>query len=147
VAAAADQLLLALSLAPGRCEILANQAGIDAQERAADVLRERKGLVPVGFKIVVKDAADAALVVPVLKIEIFATPFPAFVMRFDFPVRVAGGYHGSMNGDAVGIVVNASLVKQGREIGAAAKPSFAGDDEASVHVNCRDVRIVQMRDQ
>ena len=84
VAAAADQLLLALGLAPGRREILSHQSGIDAQEGAADVLREGEGLVPVGFQIIVEDAADAARLVAVLEEEILVAPFLVFVVGRDF---------------------------------------------------------------
>ena len=40
IAAAAHELLLAVGLAPGHGEIAPHDLGIDAQEGAADVLRE-----------------------------------------------------------------------------------------------------------
>ena len=47
----------------------------------------------------------------------------------------------------VGIVLRAALVEHRRQIGAAAEPGFAGDDEARVHVHRRHMRILRMRDQ
>src|SRR5262245_42373459 len=47
VAAAPDELLLALGLAPRRCEIAPHQLGIDLQERAADVLSKSELRPPV----------------------------------------------------------------------------------------------------
>ena len=62
-------------------------------------------------------------------------------------MRVACGLHRGMEGDAVRIVVNAALVQHRREIGASAEPRLAGHDEPRVHMDCRHVRIVRMRDQ
>src|ERR1700722_7045058 len=61
VAAAADQLLLAVLSGPWRAEIAPDQFGIDLCEGAADALRKGEVGVPVaGVEPVVKDAADAA---------------------------------------------------------------------------------------
>ena len=62
-------------------------------------------------------------------------------------MRVAGRLHRGVEGDAVGIVLRAARVEHRRQIGAAAEPGFAGDDEARVHVHRRHVRIMRMRDQ
>src|SRR5664279_2305598 len=61
VAAAADQLLLAVLGGPWRRKISPDQFGIDFGEGAADALREGEVGVP-GARVepVVKDAADAA---------------------------------------------------------------------------------------
>ena len=47
IAAAADELLLAVGVGPGRGEIAPHELGIDRQEGAADVLREGEVGVPV----------------------------------------------------------------------------------------------------
>ena len=61
IAAAADQLLLAIGRRPRRVEIAPHQLGIDFQEGAADVLGEGEIGVPVAAVVpVVEDAADAA---------------------------------------------------------------------------------------
>src|SRR5690606_41659368 len=65
VAAAADQLLLAVGLGPVLVEILPYEAVVDDLEGAADILREAEvgfpaALVLGRLKPVVEDAADAA---------------------------------------------------------------------------------------
>ena len=55
--------------------------------------------------------------------------------------------HRGVEGARVGIVLGAAAVENRREVGAAAEPRLAGDDEARVHVHRRHVRIVRMRDQ
>src|SRR5262245_39423342 len=46
VAAAADELLLAVGLVPTQRKIASHQLGIDLQEGPADILRESEGCVP-----------------------------------------------------------------------------------------------------
>ena len=66
-----------------------------------------------------------------------------FVVGRDRGVRVAGRLHRGMEGARVGIVLGAAAVEHRREVGAAAEPGLAGDDEARVHVHRRHVRVVQ----
>ena len=65
VAAAPDQLLLALGVCPRLSKVFSHQIWIDAQECAADTLCEGESLVPVGFQIIIEYAADAARLVQV----------------------------------------------------------------------------------
>src|SRR5579871_1076944 len=61
IAAAADQLLLAVFGRPWRIEIPSHQRGINLQELASDILRKAEVVLPVsGVVIIVEDAADAA---------------------------------------------------------------------------------------
>ena len=60
---------------------------------------------------------------------------------------IAGGLHGGVKGEGVGIVLGAPPVQHRRQVGAAAEPRLGGDDEARVHMHGRHVRIVQMGDQ
>src|SRR5689334_8482067 len=147
VAAAPDQLLLAFGVRPGICKVFPHQVWIDAQESAADILREGESLIPIGFQIVVEDAADSARLIAVLEEKIFVAPFAVLVVRRDFGMGVACGLHCGMESDAVRIGVNAALVQHGREIGSPAEPSLGSHDEPCVHVDCRHARIVRMRDQ
>src|SRR5690349_19266480 len=91
IAAAADQLLLAVSRRPWRIEIAPHQLGIDFQESAADVLGEDEIGLPVAAVMpVVEDAADAARLFPVRQIEIFVAPFPVFFVVRNAIVPGAG---------------------------------------------------------
>src|SRR5512144_427715 len=99
IAAAPDQLLLALGVCPRLRKVFPHQGWIDAQESAADILREGEGFVPVGFQIVVEDAADSAWLITVLEEEVFVAPFPVFVVRRDLRMRVTCGLHRGMEGD------------------------------------------------
>src|SRR5260370_16543433 len=79
VAAAADQLFLAVGRVPGRAEIAPDKLGIDVQQGAADILREGEVGVPVAAIVPVeKNAADAASLLAVLHIAIFVAPFFVF---------------------------------------------------------------------
>src|SRR6187399_1748567 len=69
VAAATHELLLALRLGPWRREIPVHQLGIDVQERAPDILREREGRSPIILQIIVENPANAAHLVAVLEKE------------------------------------------------------------------------------
>src|SRR6478609_1870975 len=72
IAAAADQLLLAILGAPRRSEIATHQRWIDLQEGAADVLREGKIGLPIAtVEPVIENAADAPRFLAVRQIEIF----------------------------------------------------------------------------
>src|SRR5262249_46351976 len=75
IAAAADELLLALGVAPGLGEIAAHQPWIDVAERAPDRLREGEVGVPVAaVEVIVEDAADAAHLLAMLQEEIVVAP-------------------------------------------------------------------------
>jgi uncharacterized membrane protein YfcA len=112
IAAAPDQLLVAIGLRPWCREIPPDQFRVDFQEGAADALREGKIGVPVaGIMMVVEDAADAAGLLAMGEVEVIVAPFPVFVVRRDSPMRIAGGFHGGMEGDCVGIVLGAPPVQ------------------------------------
>src|SRR5262249_1744809 len=147
VAAAADQLFLAVRLCPWQCEIFANQPRIDSQECTTNVLCERKCLIPIRFEIVIKYAANTARFISVFEKKIVVAPFSVFVVGSDFRVQIAGCFHGSMKGNAVGIRLQAAPVQHRCEVGTATEPGFARNDEACVHVNSRHIRIMKMRDQ
>src|ERR1700680_4043170 len=71
VTAAAHQLLLALCVRPGHCPIAPDELRIDAQQGAAELLRERKILLPIAAVVpIVKNAADAARLVAVFQKKI-----------------------------------------------------------------------------
>src|SRR6185295_6642461 len=75
VAAAADELLLAVRLSPRRQHVAADDLRIDADKSAANALREGEVGVPVSaVEIVVEDAADAAHLFAVGQVEIFVAP-------------------------------------------------------------------------
>src|SRR5262249_32202289 len=75
VAASADELLFAVRLGPRRKHVAADDLRIDAQEGAADALREGEVSLPVSrVEIVVEDAADAAHLLAVGQIEILVAP-------------------------------------------------------------------------
>src|SRR3954464_11578949 len=74
IAPAPDQLLLALGLDPRRREVSSHQLRIDGEECTPDILRERESRVPVRLEIVIKDAAHAAHLVPMLEKEILVAP-------------------------------------------------------------------------
>src|SRR5216683_3911635 len=135
IAAAADQLLLAIGFAPWRREVFSHQTGIDAKKGAANILREGKSLVPVGFEIVVKNAADTARFVAVLEEKVIVAPFLVFIIRRDLGVRVTGRFHRRMKSDAVRVVLYATPVEHRREVSTAAEPGLAGHNKARVHVH------------
>src|SRR6202043_1177424 len=84
IAAPPHQLLLALGFRPGLGKIAPDEPGIDAQQRAADLLGEGEIRFPVAAVMpVVKDAADAARLVAVLEKEIFIAPALVFLIRRD----------------------------------------------------------------
>src|SRR5215831_18815327 len=61
VAAAPDELVLALGLAPWHGEVSSHQLRVDRVEGAADLLGEGEIRLPVAaVEIIVEDAADAA---------------------------------------------------------------------------------------
>src|SRR5262245_61976382 len=141
VAAAAYELLLALGRAPRRGEIPAHQLGIDAQEGAADVLREGEvGRAVAAVEIVVEDATDAAHLVAMLQVEIFVAPLLVLRVRRHVRMRVAGLAHRGVKRDGVGIVLAAARIEHRRQVGADAEPGLAGGDEARVHVEGRHVQ-------
>src|SRR5207244_8400077 len=81
IAAATDQLLLAVFGGPACCEIAAHDVGIDLLEGAADVLGEGEVGVPVAAVMpVVEDAADAARLFPVRQVEILVAPLLVLVV-------------------------------------------------------------------
>src|SRR5262245_36371019 len=86
VAAAADQLFFAVGVIPQQGEILSYQPRIDTQERATDVLRERKGLIPIRFEIIIKYAANTARFIPVFEKKIVIAPLSVIVVGSDFRV-------------------------------------------------------------
>jgi len=112
IAATADQLLFAVGLCPRRPEITPDQLGINFQEGAADVLREGEIGFPVaGIVMVVEDAADAAGFLTMWQIEIVVAPFLLLVVRRNACMRVAGGFHGGVEGDCVGIFLGAPPIQ------------------------------------
>src|SRR6185369_11888029 len=104
--------------------------------RTPDVAREREILVPIGFKVIVEDAADAARFVPVLDEEILVAPFREAVVVIG-PMRVAGGPERSMEQDAVGMLWRALRGDHRGKIAAAAEPGLPGDDVAGVEMGGR----------
>src|SRR6266545_2028449 len=64
IAAAADELLLAVRFSPAALHVSPNDRRIDVEECTADILHESKIGVPVaGIEIIEEDAADAARLV------------------------------------------------------------------------------------
>src|SRR5690349_5393154 len=108
IAAAPDQLLLAVGFRPGAGEIAPDDIGIDLQEGAADILREGEVGVPVAAVVpVVEDAADAARLFAVRQIEILVAPLLVLVVIGNAVRLVAGVLHRGMEGDGVGILLRA----------------------------------------
>jgi hypothetical protein len=141
-------LLVTLGFGPGRGEVSSHQLGIDAEESAADVLREGEvGVEIAGVQPIVEDAADAAHLAAMLQVEIFIAPFFEFVVGRDGRMRIARRLHGGVKGGRVGIVLGAPAIEHRREVDAAAEPRLGGDDVARVHVDRRNVRVVHVRDQ
>ena len=64
-----------------------------------------------------------------------------------FRRRGAGPPHRRVKRDRVGIVLATTPLQHRREIGAAAEPRPAGDDEPRVHVHGRNVRVRRMGDE
>ena len=62
-------------------------------------------------------------------------------------VRVAGGLHGGVEGDRVGVVLGAPAREHRGQVGAAAEPGLRRHDEARVHVHRRHVRVVHVGDE
>ena len=62
-------------------------------------------------------------------------------------VALAGGAQAVVKEQRVGVVGAAARVQHRRQVGAAAEPRLAGDDEARVHVHGRDVRVPRMGDR
>src|SRR6185295_8941732 len=85
VAAAADQLMLALLRGPRPVHALAHDARIGGEHRAPDGLGEGEVLFPVAaVDIVVEDAAGAARLVAVWQEEILVAPF------LELHIRIVG---------------------------------------------------------
>ncbi len=106
-----------------------------------------KAFVPVGFDVVIEDAADAAHLLAVLEIEILVAPRLVFVVGRDLGMGVTGALHRGVKRDRVGIVLGAAGIEHRREVSAAAEPGLGGHHEARVHVHGRHVRVVQVGDQ
>src|SRR5258706_14072690 len=84
ITSAPHELLLAILWCPRRIKIPSHQFGIDFQECAADVLSEGEVGVPVAAVVpVVKNAAYAARLLAMRKIEIFVAPFLEFLVVSD----------------------------------------------------------------
>ena len=91
VAAAADELLVAVGFGPRRREVAPDELRIDVEEGEPDVAGEGEvGLPVAAVEPVVEDAADAAHLVPVLEEEVLVAPFLVAVVVGD-RVAVAGG--------------------------------------------------------
>src|SRR5476651_59405 len=138
VAAAANELMLALGRSPRLVHVFAHDRWIGLEERLADVAREGEVLVEVVLEIIIEDAADAARFVPVREIEVFVAPFLEARIVAGV-VRVARPLEGVMEGARVFLVRH-----HGREIAAAAEPRFRGDDEARIHVHRGHFRRAQV---
>src|SRR5690606_13062715 len=94
IAAAADQLLLAVGLSPVLVEVLADEVVVDDLEGAADVLREAEIGFPAALFLgrlqsVIKDAANAAGLVAVRQEEVLVAPLLAARVVGDVRVLVA----------------------------------------------------------
>ncbi len=59
-------------------------------------------------------------------------------------VSRASAVHGRVKSQRVGIALDAALVENGRQIGTAAEPPFAGHDHARIHMNGGHVGIARM---
>src|SRR6476661_4023295 len=122
IAAAADELLLAVGFSPVERHVSANDRRIDVAECAADILHESKVGVPVaGIEIVEEDAADAARLVAMREEEIIIAPFLVFGIVGD-RMRFAGAAHRAVEGETVGIVLPPPAFEQRGKVGAAAEP-------------------------
>src|SRR6202171_2398748 len=102
---------------------------MDLQKCAADILGEGEVGVPVTAVVpVVKNAADAARLLAMRKIEIFVAPFLVFLVIGNSVRPAAGSPHRGMKTNRVGVVLGPPPVEHRRQIRAAAEPSFGGDD-------------------
>src|SRR2546427_694998 len=112
----------ALGLRPRRRGIAPDKLGIDAGERAPDLLHEGEIGLPVAAVVPVEeDAADAARLAAVLEIKIVVAPGLELLMRGD-RMRIARALHGGVERDRVGIILASSSFQHRREVGAAAEP-------------------------
>ena len=62
-------------------------------------------------------------------------------------MQVARPSHRGVKRDRVGVVLQAALIEQRGQIGAAAEPGLGRHHEARVHVHRRHMRVLQMGDQ
>uniref|UniRef100_A0A0N4Z401 LigA n=1 Tax=Parastrongyloides trichosuri TaxID=131310 RepID=A0A0N4Z401_PARTI len=147
VAAATDQLFLALRVGPGLVHPAGDDLRIDLEEGLADRLGEGEVLLPVAaVVVVVEDAAGAARLVAVGQEEILVAP----VLVFGVPRRVegvAGALHGGVEVDGVGVVVATVRVQHGRQVAAAAEPGLGRRDQPGVHVHGGHARADGVADQ
>src|SRR6266852_443325 len=146
ITAASDELVTALLRRPRLEHVPADQHRVDGEEGFADIVGEGEVALPAAavaaaVEIVEEDAADAARLVAVLEEEILIAPFLEALVVVGI-VRIARGLERGMKITRIG------FVREHRgEIGAAAEPSFAGDDMARVHVHGGNQRRGHMGDQ
>src|SRR5690606_15873388 len=147
IAAAPDQLFLALRVGPGLLHAAGDDVRVDLQEGLADGLGEGEVPLPVAaVVVVVEDAAGAARFIAVGQEEILVAP----LLVFGVPGRVegvAGALHGGVEVDGVGVVVAAVRIQHGRQVAAAAEPGLRRRDQAGVHVHGGHARADRMADQ
>ena len=146
VAAAADELVVAVRLGPGAAHAAAHDGRVGVQEGKAHVPGEGKVLGGAfAVQVVVEDAAEAARFVAVREVEVAVAP------RLEFRVvagvvPVAGGLEAGVEGGGV-LLRGGGFGAHGRDVTAAAEPAMGGDDHARVHVRGRDVRALRVGDQ
>src|SRR5258708_3595067 len=128
IAAAAHQLRLAFGGGPGLVHVPADQARIDLEEGGTHLADEGEIALPVaGVEIVEEDAADAARLAAMGKIEIVVAPLlEARVVAG--VVAAAGGSKRLVKHRGVALVRH-----HRRQIGAAAEPALGGEDVPRVH--------------
>jgi hypothetical protein len=96
--------------------------------------------------VIVEHAADAAHLLAMRQEEILLAPLLVAGVVGD-RVRSAGGLHGSVEGNRIGVGLGAPGIEHGRQIAPATEPPFAGDDKTRVHMRCRHVGIQRMGDE
>ena len=115
ITSAPDQLLLAVICTPWCAKIAPDKFGINFKECAADVPGEGEVGVPVAAVVpVVKNAANAARLPAMRKIEVFVAPFLVLLLRRDSGVSIAGGLHRLMKSNRVGVILGPPPVEHRR---------------------------------
>ena len=140
-------MLVTFGFGPAFIHAATGEFRINVGKLLSDVLGKGKIALPVaGIEPVIENPACAPWFVAMGEVEIviaalFEIRIPAFI------IGITGRLHGRVNVDRVGKIRFALIVEQRCQVAAAAKPAFAGDQHASIHMHGRHAGIVQVCDQ
>ena len=141
IPATAHQLVGAFGLGPGLIQMASDDFGIDVQKRFADRTGKGKMGLRIVIEIIIKDAANTSMLIPVWQEEILISPIlEARIMLRIKPI--ASLFEACVKSFRIRIIRHDRV-----EIGAAAEPDFRGLDMTCIHMNRRHMGRSWMGDQ